>query len=197
MEGGLWRGWEGGLPSLGAEAGSVPGGRRAGLRRWMEKGSQFEGGRNVGNGKGQGKGLNRLGRGGGLLGGDRTKTNLQDMRRRGMSGECSEGVGGMVREPESVEESLERNFSEESSGRAGNWEGRMRGVKKTASAGEWLESSWGLDQKERRKNPIRGSTASCESALRRRWVLLIIPLDWGWKAVVWIWEIWRRVVRED
>jgi hypothetical protein len=30
----------------------------------MEKGSQFEGGRNVGNGKRQGKGLNRLGRGG-------------------------------------------------------------------------------------------------------------------------------------
>ncbi len=53
------------------------------------------------------------------MGGERTKTNLQDMR--GMSGEGGEGVGGMVREPESVEESLARNFREESSGRAGNW----------------------------------------------------------------------------
>jgi hypothetical protein len=60
-------------------------------------------------------------------------------------------------------------------------------------------------QKEKRQvgNPIRGSTVSCEGgfevrvALRRRWVLSIIPLDWGWKAVVWMWEIWRRVVRED
>ncbi len=78
------------------------------------------------------------------MGGERTKTNLQDMRGREMSGEGGEGVGGIVREPESVEESLARNFWEESSGRAGNWEGRMRGVPKTASAGEWLESSWGL-----------------------------------------------------
>ncbi len=61
-----------------------------------------------------------------------------------MTGECAEGVGGMVREPEGVEESLERNFWEVSSGRDGNWEGRMRGVPKTVSAGEWLESSWGF-----------------------------------------------------
>ncbi len=103
----------------------------------------------MGNGGGQGKGLNRPGRG--LLGGEPTKTNLQDMRGRGMSGEAGEGVGGMVREPESVEESLTRNFWEESSGRAGNWEGRMRGVPKTASAGEKLESSWGVARKARRK----------------------------------------------
>jgi hypothetical protein len=101
------------------------------------------------------------------LGGERTKTNLQDMRGRGMSGEGGEGVGGMVREPESVEESLARNFWEESSGRAGNWEGRMRGVPKTASAGEWLESSWGgrsESQKEKGKvgNPMRGIVACRE-----------------------------------
>ncbi len=41
MEGGLERGWEGGLPRLGGEAGSVPGGRLAGLRRWMEMESVF------------------------------------------------------------------------------------------------------------------------------------------------------------
>ena len=85
------------------------------------------------------------------MGGERTKTNLQDMRGRGMSVEGGEGVGGIVREPESVEESLARNFWEESSGRAGNWEGRMRGVPKTASAGEKLESSWGVARKARRK----------------------------------------------
>jgi hypothetical protein len=136
------------------------------------------------------------------LGGERIKTNLQDMRGRGMSGEVGEGVGGIVREPESVEESFARNFWEESSGRAGNWEGRMRGVPKTASAGEWLESSWGVDRKARRKKG-RWETQSEEAqravrvALRRRWVLSIIPLDWGWKAVVWMWEIWSRVVRED
>jgi len=116
------------------------------------------------------------------LGGERTKTNLQDMRGRGMSGEAWEGVGGMVREPESVEESLARNFWEESSGRAGNWEGRMRGVPKTASAGEKLESSWGVARKARRKKG-RWETQSEEAqravrvALRRRWVLSIIPLD--------------------
>ena len=67
MEGGLGRGWEGGLPRLGGEAGSVPGGRFAGLRRWMEMESVFGPiwGRKktVGNGGGQGKGLNRPGRG--------------------------------------------------------------------------------------------------------------------------------------
>ncbi len=41
MEGGLGRGWEGGLPRLGGEAGSVLGGRLAGLRRWMEMESVF------------------------------------------------------------------------------------------------------------------------------------------------------------
>ncbi len=41
MEGGLGRGWEGGLPRLGGEAGSVPGGRWAGLRQWMEMESVF------------------------------------------------------------------------------------------------------------------------------------------------------------
>jgi len=39
--GGLGGGWEGGLPRLGGEAGSVPGGRFAGLRRWMEMESVF------------------------------------------------------------------------------------------------------------------------------------------------------------
>jgi hypothetical protein len=108
----------------------------------------------------------------------------------------------MVREPESVEESLARNFWEESSGRAGNWEGRMRGVPKAASAGEWLESSLGVHRKARRKKG-RWETQSEEAqramrvALRQRWVLSIMPLYWGWKAVVWMWEIWRRVVRED
>ncbi len=78
------------------------------------------------------------------MGGERTKTNLQDMRGRGMSGEAGEVVGGMVRELERVEESLARNFWEESSWRAGNWEGRMRGVPKTASAGRGWKAHGGL-----------------------------------------------------
>jgi hypothetical protein len=60
----------------------------------------------------------------------------------------------------------------------------------------------GVYRKERRKKG-RCETQSEEAqqavrvALWRRWVLSIIPLDWGWKAVVGMWEIWRRVVRED
>jgi hypothetical protein len=44
----------------------------------------------------------------------------------------------VVREPESVLESLLRNCWEESSGERGNCAGRMRGDPKTASAGERL-----------------------------------------------------------
>ncbi len=36
------RGWEGGQPSLGGEAGSASGGRKAGLRHWTEKESVLE-----------------------------------------------------------------------------------------------------------------------------------------------------------
>jgi len=77
---------------------------------------------------------------------------------------------------------VKRKFWEESSGRAGNWEVRMRGVPKTASGGGGWESTWGVDQKERRKKG-RCETQSEEAqqvvrvALRRRWVLLIITLD--------------------
>ncbi len=69
---------------------------------------------------------------------------LQDMRGRGMSGECVEGLGGMMREQESVEESLVRNYWEVSSGRDWNWEGRMRGVPKTSSAGSGWKVHGGL-----------------------------------------------------
>ncbi len=41
-----------------------------------------------------------------------------------------------MRERESVEESLERNCCKKSSGKPGNWEGRITGESKTASAGE-------------------------------------------------------------
>jgi hypothetical protein len=77
---------------------------------------------------------------------------------------------------------VKRKFWEESSGRAGNWEGRMRGVPKTASAGEGLESSWGVDQKERRKKRMcetqsEEAQRAVRVALRRRGVLSISPLD--------------------
>jgi hypothetical protein len=29
-----------------------------------------------------------------------------------------------------------------------------------------------------------------------RWTHSIIPFDWGWKAVVWMWEIRRRKDKE-
>ncbi len=55
-------------------------------------------------------------------------------RRGGRNGE----------ESESVEESLERNFWEESSGRARNWEGRMRGVPKLLLRGSGWKVHGGL-----------------------------------------------------
>jgi hypothetical protein len=61
-------------------------------------------------------------------------------RDGGISGEDLE-EGWLVREPESVFESLVRNWREESSGEIGNWAGRMRGEPKTASAGERLDLS--------------------------------------------------------
>jgi hypothetical protein len=82
---------------------------------------------------------------GGWFGGELTKTYLQERRAVGMSGWVSEGEEWLVRDPESVEESLERNCCEESSGKAGNCEGRIKGEPKTASAGERLDRSWGVD----------------------------------------------------
>jgi hypothetical protein len=59
-------------------------------------------------------------------------------RDGGISGEDLEG-GWVVREPESVLESLVRNWREESSCETGNWAWKMRGEPKTASAGERLD----------------------------------------------------------
>jgi hypothetical protein len=84
------------------------------------------------------------------VGGERTKT-IGDVRRSagrdgGVDGVREEGVSL----PERVEWSVVRKVEEVSSGEAGNWEGRTRGVPKTASAGERLESSWGVERNERR-----------------------------------------------
>jgi hypothetical protein len=82
---------------------------------------------------------------GGRFRGERTKTCLQERRAVGMSEWVSGEEEWVVREPESVEENLERNFCEESLGMAGNWEGRIKGEPKTASAGERFDRSWGVD----------------------------------------------------
>jgi hypothetical protein len=84
------------------------------------------------------------------VGGERTKT-IGEVRRSGgrdggVDGEREVGVSL----PERVEWSVVRKVDEVSSGKAGNWEGRTRGVPKTASAGERLDSSWGVERKERR-----------------------------------------------
>ena len=55
-----------------------------------------------------------------------------------------------VSEPEREKGREERKWEELSSGVAGNWEGRTRGVPKTASAGDKLDWSWGVDRKEKR-----------------------------------------------
>ncbi len=66
-------------------------------------------------------------------------------RTVGMSGWVSGEQEWFVREPESVEESLERNCCEESSGKVGNWEDWIKGEPKTASAGGRFDRSWGVD----------------------------------------------------
>lgn len=73
------------------------------------------------------------------------RTKGVERREGGISGVDAE-EGGVVKEPERVLESLERNWLEVSSGEAGNCAGKMRGVPKIASAGESLESSWGVDR---------------------------------------------------
>jgi hypothetical protein len=80
---------------------------------------------------------------GGLEGSD--KTCLQERGLWGMSGWASGEEEWLVREPESVEESSERNCFEESSGKVGNWEDRITGEPKTASAGGRFDRSWGVD----------------------------------------------------
>jgi hypothetical protein len=96
------------------------------------------------------KGTGVRGSKGRMGGGARTKTIGEVSRSTGKEG-GEEGVREEgVRVPERAVWSVVRKVEEVSSGEAGNWDGRMRGVPKTASAGERLVSSWGMDRKDRR-----------------------------------------------
>ncbi len=117
-----------------------------------------------------------------------------------MSAKVSGEEDGVVREPESVEECLERNCCEESSGKVWNWEGRIKGEPKQLLLEIGLRGHWdgSVGQEEPRElgNQVMGSTTGCEGGFDSAVTRSIIPFDCGWKAVVWMWEICRRENKE-